>query len=192
MGIKALVKRMLRFPSQLHKQIVFKLQKVKYPKNAQFNGKIHLVNRGKISIGENCKFNGANKYNPIGFGGPCNIVAEKGAEIVIGNNCGISNSTIYSRLSVKIGNGVLLGAGVKVYDTDFHSLDYTKRGTSEDKADANNAPVIIGDNAFIGAGTIVLKGVTIGKRAIIGAGSVVTKDVPDDEIWGGNPVKKIK
>lgn len=45
---------------------------------------------------------------------------------------------------------------------------------------------------FIGAHSIILKGVTIGECAIIGAGSVVTKDVGDDEIWGGNPAKCIR
>ena len=52
--------------------------------------------------------------------------------------------------------------------------------------------VIVGESAFVGAGSIVLKGVHIGKNAIIGAGSVVTKDVPDYEVWAGNPAKYLK
>ena len=48
-------------------------------------------------------------------------------------------------------------------------------------------PVIIDDESFIGINTIICNSVRIGKRAFIGAGSVVTKDVPDDEIWAGNP-----
>lgn len=50
----------------------------------------------------------------------------------------------------------------------------------------------IKDNAFIGAHSIILKGVTIGEKSIIGAGSVVARDVPDGEIWAGNPAKFIK
>jgi len=50
---------------------------------------------------------------------------------------------------------------------------------------------IIKDGAFIGINSIVLTGVTIGSNVVIGAGSVVTKDVPDREIWAGNPAKKI-
>ena len=53
-------------------------------------------------------------------------------------------------------------------------------------------PVVIKDGAFIGAHTIVLKGVTIGERSIVGAGSVVTRSIPDYEIWAGNPAKFIK
>ena len=51
---------------------------------------------------------------------------------------------------------------------------------------------MIKDNAFIGAHSIILKGVTIGENSIIGAGSVVTKSVPDNQIWAGNPARFIR
>ena len=54
------------------------------------------------------------------------------------------------------------------------------------------APVVIGDDVFVGAKCIILKGVTIGKGAIIGAGSVVTKNIPARQIWAGNPAKFIR
>ena len=50
----------------------------------------------------------------------------------------------------------------------------------------------IGEDVFIGAHSIILKGVTIGARSIVGAGSVVTKDIPADEVWAGNPAKCIR
>ena len=53
-------------------------------------------------------------------------------------------------------------------------------------------PVAICDNAFIGAKSIILKGVTIGENSVIGAGSVVTKSVPANQIWAGNPAKFIR
>lgn len=52
--------------------------------------------------------------------------------------------------------------------------------------------VKINDGAFIGAGSIICNTVTIGYNSIIGAGSVVTKNVPDNEIWAGNPARFIK
>ena len=54
------------------------------------------------------------------------------------------------------------------------------------------SPVIIEDNVFIGARSIILKGVTIGRNSIVGAGSVVTKSIPSNQIWGGNPAKFIR
>jgi acetyltransferase-like isoleucine patch superfamily enzyme len=56
----------------------------------------------------------------------------------------------------------------------------------------SKGPIIIGDEAWLSAGVIVLSGVRIGKDAIIGAGSVVTKDVPDGAIASGNPASVIK
>lgn len=53
------------------------------------------------------------------------------------------------------------------------------------------APVSIGNNVFLGMNTIVLKGTSIGDNVIIGAGSIVTKDVPSNEVWAGNPARKI-
>lgn len=52
--------------------------------------------------------------------------------------------------------------------------------------------VRIKKNAFIGTGTIITKPVTIGERAIVGAGSIVTKNIPDDEVWAGNPARVIR
>jgi acetyltransferase-like isoleucine patch superfamily enzyme len=51
---------------------------------------------------------------------------------------------------------------------------------------------VLKEGASIGAGSVILGGVTIGKKAMIGAGSVVTKDVPDGELWLGNPAKFVR
>ena len=55
-----------------------------------------------------------------------------------------------------------------------------------------NKPVHIGENVWVGAGTVIVPGVTIGKNSVIGAGSVVTKDIPDYSVAVGNPAKVIK
>ncbi len=52
--------------------------------------------------------------------------------------------------------------------------------------------VRIKKKAFLGAGTIITKSLTVGNGAIVGAGSVVTKDIPDYEVWCGNPARKLK
>lgn len=58
--------------------------------------------------------------------------------------------------------------------------------------DYTSGEVRIKKNAFIGTNTIITKPVTIGERSVIGAGSVVTKDIPNDEVWAGNPAKLIR
>jgi acetyltransferase-like isoleucine patch superfamily enzyme len=81
----------------------------------------------------------------------------------------------------------MMGANVTVADTDFHSADPVVRFSGEDLADAKDAKVAIGDDAYVGMNAMILKGVTIGRAAIIGAGAVVTRDVPDGAIVAGNP-----
>lgn len=192
MSIKSTVKKWLVLFPHLKSRLLFCSQRVRYPKSSDIKGRIRLVNRGTVTIGDGCIINGKNKYNPIGCGNGCNIIAERGAEIVIGECLGMSNATIVSRCSVTVGDRVLIGGGVKIYDTDFHSLDHRYRGTAEDKTHAVCRPVVIGDDVFIGADSFILKGVTIGDRAVIGCGSVVTKDVSADEIWAGNPARCVR
>ena len=87
---------------------------------------------------------------------------------------------------------MLLGGGVKIYDTDFHSVNWEKRRNIFSDNDRRAKPVIIQDDVFIGAGTTILKGTTIGSRSIIGAGSIVSGTIPADEIWAGNPARRIR
>ncbi|MGF1689352.1 sugar O-acetyltransferase [Photobacterium japonica] len=88
---------------------------------------------------------------------------------------------------VTIGERVLIGPNV-VISTAGHPVTLAERVLPI--AAAN--PIVIGDNVWIGAGAIILDGVTIGDRAVIGAGSVVTKDIPADTIAVGNPCKVVR
>lgn len=110
------------------------------------------------------------------------------AVIQIGNHVGISGATISSNSTITIGNNVLIGSGVLITDSDAHSINPKFRN---DKSKIMSSPIIIEDDVFIGARSIVLKGVTIKKGALIGAGSVVSKDVEAFAIVAGNPAKKI-
>ena len=120
------------------------------------------------------------------------ISVHSGAKLIIGHHSGMTNSTINCSESITIGNYVNIGAGCLIVDSDFHSLDWRDRLDGTDIAKKKNSPVVIKDLAFIGAHCIILKGVTIGEKSIIGAGSVVVKNVPDGEIWAGNPAVFIK
>ena len=93
-------------------------------------------------------------------------------------------------MNVTIGNNVLIGSGCLITDTDAHPIDWRERRLSNNTKAV--APVVIGDDVFIGARSIILKGVHIGNRSVIGAGSVVTKDIPADSIAAGNPAVIVK
>ena len=153
---------------------------------------IKIYNQGNILIAKNFKANSGENHNPIGGDTILRLIWYKNATLRIGNNVGISNTTIVCTKGIVIEDNVLIGGGCKIWDTDFHSLDFKIRGTKDDDVNAKNEYILIKNNAFICGGTSILKGVTIGERVIIAANSVVTKSVPNGEIWGGNPAKFIK
>ncbi|MCQ2181839.1 MAG: acyltransferase [Bacteroidales bacterium] len=149
---------------------------------------------GTLHLGKDFAMNNGMHANQIGYNTPCVFRCE-GADIRIGDNVGMSQTAIVAKdgADVTIGNNVRIGGGVKIYSSDFHSPDYMdRREWKSDLAHRKSAPVSIGDDCFIGAGTIILKGVDIGARTVIGAGSVVTKSMPSDCICGGNPCKVIR
>lgn len=144
---------------------------------------------GGYSIGNNVHIISKEFLNPVG-GGRTVLQTIDGGEIIIGNNVGISHAILCARQKIVIEDNVLIGGGVKIYDNDFHSLEYTYRMERPDTHIKKSA-IRIDEGAFIGAHSIILKGVEIGKHAVVGAGSVVSHSIPDGEIWAGNPAQKI-
>lgn len=165
--------------------------KIVFLKRPIINGKFYVSNKGEILLGANIVINSGRKHNRIGGDTKTNIIVTNNAMLRIGNNVGISNSTIFCKNSIIIEDNVLIGANCKIYDSDFHSIDYNDRIeffiNNQMDTKAKTASIHIKRGAWIGGHCIVLKGVTIGEKSIIGAGSVVVKDIPDNEIWAGNP-----
>lgn len=147
---------------------------------------------GVIKIGKNFAMNNGLYHNMIGCLQPCVMRVGEGACIIIGDNVGISQTTLIAKKNIMIGDNVKIGGGTYVYTTDFHSLDPTIRASDYDTKYCKSAPVKICNNVFIGAHSIILKGVTIGENSIVGAGSVVTKDIPSNCIAAGNPARVVK
>ena len=103
-----------------------------------------------------------------------------GEDVFINFGCTIDRSFCWL---VTIGNRVTLAPHVHILAHDASArreLGYTKMGK-----------VIIGDDVFVGAGSIILPGVQIGDRVIVGAGSVVSKSIPSNSVAVGNPAKVI-
>lgn len=97
------------------------------------------------------------------------------------------NLTILDCAKVTIGNNVLIGPGC-ILATGSHPLDSAVRSQGLEYA----RDIVIEDDVWLGAGVIVLPGVTIKKGSVIGAGSVVTKDIPEAVVAYGNPCRVIK
>ena len=98
-----------------------------------------------------------------------------------------SNFTLVDDGHIYVGDKVLFGPNVTVA-TANHPVNAELRA----RALQYNKDVHIGENAWIGAGTVIVPGVTIGKNTVIGAGSVVTKDIPDNVVAVGNPCRVIR
>lgn len=108
---------------------------------------------------------------------------EFGKNISIGDDVYINfGCVILDCGQVKIGNQVLIGPNVGIYDAN-HALD------AEERMDGALLPgkVTIGNRVWIGGGTIILPNVTIGDDTVIGAGSIVTHDIPSGVVAVGNP-----
>jgi acetyltransferase-like isoleucine patch superfamily enzyme len=149
---------------------------------------------GAIEIGECVLINSRIRANLVGLTQPAVLQCLRHGRIKLGDHSGLSSAVLSSRASITIGRYVMIGGNVRIFDHDWHSLDPVARRAPElDAADIKCAPIMIGDDVFIGANAIILKGVTIGARSIVAAGSVVTlKDIPEDSLVAGNPARIIK
>lgn len=120
-----------------------------------------------------------------------------GGKISIGDWCYVGEgSRLWSATSIQIFDRVLIAHNVNIFDSLTHPVVAAKRHEQfkqiatvghPRQIDLGEQPVIIHDDAWIGAGAYILRGVTIGSAAIVAAGSVVTKDVPANSIVAGNP-----
>jgi len=126
-----------------------------------------------------------------------NSVVLDGAEI--GENCNI-NAHCLIEGGVKIGNNVTLKCGVYLWDGTVVEDDvfigpnatFCNDRYPRSKHPVKHEELRLCKGASIGAGAVILNGLTIGENAMIGAGSVVTKDVPSGELWVGNPARFVR
>lgn len=145
----------------------------------------------QIVVGRDFESRNYPAANAVGCSHPL-ILATRSSEakISIGDNVGITGGVICAAVSVAIGDDCLIGADVLIVDTDFHPVEPENR--RHRRAGVRTAPVVIGKNVFIGARSIVLKGVYIGENSVIGAGSVVAQSVPANVVVTGNPSRIVR
>ncbi len=128
--------------------------------------KIEAYGAGRVAIAQRTTIDG---------GAVCRA---SGGKLTIGDHVYINrNCSIVSRASIKIGRRCTIGPNVCIYDHD-HDFRSANRGTQY-----VCKPIVIGENVWIGANAIIIKGVTIGDNAVIAAGAVVKCDVPADSMY---------
>ena len=166
---------------------------VSFGDGVRFNGRpqLRIDRTARVSIGSGSIFTSKTSANFVGLFKRTSIYVGPGAELTIGAGDGFSGVSIYCSLRIEIGPNLNCGGNVSIWDTDFHPLDAEARRV-HDVPKIKRAPIEIGPDVFIGAQSIILKGTRIGARSVIGAGSVVSGDVPADEIWAGNPARRIR
>lgn len=128
-----------------------------------------------------------------------NFTCQCGKHIFLGEKTVINmNCTLMDENYIRIGNRVLVAPNVQLY-TAIHPVDACERFVSNWKESSGelffrtrSLPITIGNDVWIGGGTIILPGVTIGNNCVIGAGSLVNKSIPANSVAVGNPCRIIR
>ena len=158
-----------------------KYHNVKFEKNTYVkkNFEIRKSKNASIQIGQDCTI-----QENVFF-----LLTMPKPKLEIGNNVSIGRSTMIAiKDHLIIGNDTEISPFVFICDQS-HGIEPGKLITNQK---SQIEKVIIGNDVWIGTGAVVLKGVRIGNGSVVGANSVVNKDIPENEIWAGNPVKYIK
>lgn len=159
------------------KTIIYKiiyLNKIKLPLVGKYSRKtqIRIFNHGNLIAGKNLLMRSGVKIR----------INNKG-KVIIGNRVGFNNDCMINCMEeIIIGNNVIFGQGVKIYD---HDHNYRKEGIIRDNGYITNN-IVIRDNVWIGSNCVILKGTIIGKNTVIGANTVVYGNIPADSIVYGS------
>lgn len=149
----------------------------------QFRLKNYTGDRSRIRIGTACTL-------------LATVVCDHNGHLIVSDHVYMnSGGTIRTAHGITIGSHCLFGPDVTLWDTDNHPLSRSRRHAQAERIpherispdEAGGGPIVIGDDAWICLGSLILGGVTIGPGSIVAARSVVTRDVPPMTIVAGVP-----
>jgi len=145
-----------------------------------------------VKLGENVKLSKfINLYGcKIGDNTSIGAFVEIQKNVTVGKNCKVSSHTFICE-GVTIEDNVFIGHGV-IFINDTYPRSVNEYGRLQTEADWKVEPTLVKNGASIGSGCTILANVTIGENAIVGAGSVVTRDVAPNAIVAGNPSRLLR
>jgi acetyltransferase-like isoleucine patch superfamily enzyme len=158
---------------------------LKYYPKISIEGKFYLDKRCQFKLGKGSKL--IIKGN-LSLMGDVLIQARDNAVISMGKNCAMNRfTTLIAHKGITLGDGVMLGENVKIYDND-HAIE----GNKVMRRDFSIEPVFIGDGCWIANNAVVLKGSSMGPNTVVGALSLVSGTLDADAIYMGVPCRRIK
>jgi len=166
---------------------LFKVYCTRYGKNLHTGIYVHWVQgKGDILVGDNVSIDGKCAF----------FFAARYSErprLIIGDNTGIGHSCAFTvGREIVIGKHCRFGSSIAVFDAPGHPADPAARLAGLPSASNEVRPVTIGDNVWVGTGSIIFPGVTIGDGSIVAMGSVVMNNVPPNTMVAGNPARQIR
>ena len=163
-----------------------------YAETAQVFRFIRSRKRPAVVFGEHCSL----------YSG-CSFSLGPGGSVTVGDFTMLNGALIMCEERITIGSHCMVSWNVGIADSDFHPLDPAQRRIDAQalapffenrppRPKIGTAPVVIGDNVWIGMGAVILKGVAIGENSVVAAGAIVTRDVPPNTVVAGNPAKVVR
>lgn len=144
-----------------------------------------VIGTGRIEVGDDVRIGTRNTWI-VG------LKVSTDPELIVGDRTSINyQTTISVATSVRIGSDVMIAGNVGIWDNISHPVSPARRLAHDSITLDEARPIVIGDNAWIGTGALILRA-SVGANSIVAAGSVVTKDVPPDTLVAGNPARVIR
>ena len=156
--------------------------RVQFGRNFRTNGKLVIKGPGQVIFGDDVNAWAHAEKNVL-------ITYTPDSVIVVGSGTRLNGAGLMAYTRIEIGPRCILGSTL-LFDSDFHPLDPERR--HDTYAPVQCAPIIIGENAWLGGQSAVLKGVTVGENSVVAFRAVVAESVPANMVVAGNPARIVK